>query len=348
MAKSSKKRILQGLRLIFFLGLGFFFIWLFLRNLTPEEKQQVVTHLKEANYFWIILSILFGFISNLSRSSRWKILLRTMGHNPRYGNVILSVFIAYFANLAIPRLGEVSRCLPLAKYEKIPFEKSFGTVVTERAFDLLVFFIIFVINVIIQFNKLWGYLQEKVFIPLTEKFTQLGTGMNILILLLVIAAGAGGLLFIMRNKNSAFIAKIRAMVTGFADGLKSIIYIKKPILFILHTLNIWFMYFLMTQIVFRSLPETAHLGPGAGMSVLMLGAIGIMLVQGGIGLYQTIVAEALTLYGIVSTTGYAMGWLLWSGQTVMIIIAGVISLILLPLLNKDHDAKTEIPPEVAQ
>jgi uncharacterized protein (TIRG00374 family) len=336
----SKKILPQILRLVFFLALGFFFIWLFLRNLSPEEKKEIIEHLKGANYFWILFSILFGFISNMSRSSRWKLMLKTMGYNPKYKNVFMSVFIAYFANLAIPRLGEVSRCLPLAKYEKIPFEKSFGTVVTERALDLVVFLVIFALNVILQFEKLWGYMQNKVFGPMEEMLSTLGTGINILILSVVILVGIGCIIFIMKNKNSKLIAKIREMIKGFADGLKSIIYIKKPVLFILHSLNIWFMYFLMTLIVFRCLPATAHLGPDAALSVLMLGSIGIMLVQGGIGLYPLIVAEALTLYGITSTTGYAMGWLLWSGQTAMVIIAGLVSLILLPLLNKKKNGET--------
>ncbi len=337
----SKNILPKIFRLVFFLGLGFFFIWLFLRNLSAEEKHEIIQHLKGANYYWILLSIVFGFTSNLSRSSRWKILLEPMGYKPRYHNVFMSVFIAYFANLAVPRLGEVSRCLPLARYENIPFEKSFGTVVTERAFDLIVFIIIFVINIILQFDKLWGYLQHKVFVPLVEKLESMGTGTNIIVFAVLLVVGVGGIIFIMKNRNSKLIAIVRNTMKGFADGLKSILYIKKPFLFIFHTINIWFMYFLMTLIVFRCLPATADLGPDAALSVLMLGSIGIMLVQGGIGIYPLIVAEALTLYGIVSTTGYAMGWLLWSGQTAMVIFAGLVSLILLPLVNKHYDRKTE-------
>lgn len=336
----SKKILPQVLRVVFFLALGFFFIWLFLRNLTPDEKHEIIAHLKEAKYGWILLSILFGFISNMSRSSRWKILMKTMGYNPRYHNVFMSVFIAYFANLAVPRLGEVSRCLPLAKYDKVPFEKSFGTVVTERAVDFIAFLIIFVVNVILQFDTLWSYLQEKVFIPMGEKFSSMSTGLNILIVCIIFGVLAGGLIFIMKNKKSGFIAKVREKVKGFADGLKSILYIKKPFAFIFHTLFIWFMYFMMTYVVFQALPDTVHLGADAVLSTLMLASIGMMVVQGGIGIYPLIVAEALTLYGIVSTTGYAMGWLLWSGQTASVIIAGLLSLIILPLVNKNNDGKT--------
>ena len=340
--KSSDKPrnlIRQILRIGFFLALGFFFIWLFLRNLSVDEKQEIILHLKSANYNWILLSIVFGFISNLSRSARWKILLEPMGYKPRYHNVFMSVFIAYFANLAVPRLGEVSRCLPLARYEKIPFEKSFGTVVAERALDMIVFLIMFAVNVMLQFDRLWGYLQENVFLPAQNKITDMSTATNIIILAVIVIVGIAVLIIIMKNQNSPFIEKIRNTIKGFVDGLKSIAYIKRPVLFIFHTLNIWFMYLMMTYVVFRCLPATASLGLDGAFSVLMLGSIGIMLVQGGIGLYPLIVAETLTLYGIVKTTGYAMGWLLWSGQTAMIIIAGVISLIVLPLVNKEKDEK---------
>lgn len=339
LSDKTRKNILQILRLLFFLGLGFFFIWLFLRNLSVEEKQDIIGNLKNANYNWILLSIVFGFISNMSRSARWKILMETMGYKPRFYNVFMSVFIAYFANLALPRLGEVSRCLPLAKYEKIPFEKSFGTVVTERAFDMIVFIILFVINVFLQFSRLWGYLEEKVLVPLQEKFTALSSLTNILILITIVLLGVAVLFLIFRNKNSKFLVKVKKTISGFADGLKSILYIKRPWAFILHTLNIWFMYLLMTVVVFRCLPATASLGVDAAFSVLMLGSIGIMVVQGGIGIYPAIVAETLTLYGVFKTTGYAMGWLLWTGQTSMIIIAGLISLVLLPIVNRKNHGK---------
>lgn len=336
-----RKNIIQIFKLLFFLGLGFFFIWLFLRNLSVEEKQDIITHLKNANYNWILLSMIFGFISNMSRSARWKILMEPMGYKPRFYNVFMSVFIAYFANLALPRLGEVSRCLPMAKYEKIPFEKSFGTVVTERAFDMIVFIILFVINVFLQFSRLWGYLEEKVLNPLQEKFMSLSSLTNILILVALLLLVAAALFFIFRNKNSKFLEKVKKTISGFADGLKSILYIKRPWTFIFHTLNIWFMYLLMTFVVFRCLPATASLGWDAAFSVLMLGSIGIIVVQGGIGIYPAIVAETLTLYGVFKTTGYAMGWLLWTGQTTMVILAGLISLVLLPIVNRKNDGKVK-------
>ena len=337
LSDKSRQNLIQILRLLFFLGLGFTFIWLFLRNLSVEEKQDIISNLKNANYYWILLSMIFGFISNMSRSARWKILMEPMGYNPRFHNVFMSVFIAYFANLALPRLGEVSRCLPLAKYEKIPFEKSFGTVVTERAFDMVIFIILFVINVFLQFSRLWGYLEEKVLDPLQEKFMSLSSLTNILILVVVLLLGTVALFLVFRNKNSKLLAKVKKTISGFADGLKSILYMKKPWVFIFHTLNIWFMYLLMTLVVFRCLPATASLGIDAAFSVLMLGSIGIILIQGGIGIYPAIVAETLTLYGVFKTTGYAMGWLLWSGQTIMVIIAGLISLVLLPIVNRKND-----------
>ncbi|MCK9167749.1 MAG: lysylphosphatidylglycerol synthase transmembrane domain-containing protein [Bacteroidales bacterium] len=335
--QTTKKQ--QVLRLLFFLALGFFFIWLFLRTLTSEEKHEIGLHLRNANYSWILLSVVFGLISNVSRAARWRLLLQPMGFNPRYSNMFLSVLIAYFANLALPRLGEVSRCLPLTRYEKIPFEKSFGTVVAERAFDMIIMVLLFVINILVQFSRLWGYLQTKVLLPLQEKLVSFGSRTHLIFFGVFLLAVLALLIFIMKNKNIRFISKIRKTISGFTDGLKSILYIKKPFAFILHTLNIWFMYLLMTLVVFQCLPETAQLGISGAFSVLMFGSIGIILVQGGIGIYPAIVAESLTLYGILRTTGYAMGWLLWSGQTAMIILAGLIAMILFPLINRKKNEK---------
>ena len=121
---------------------------------------------------------------------------------------------------------------------------------------------------------------------------------------------------------------------GFFEGMQSLVKIKKLWLFIFYSLAIWGLYLMMAYFVFFSMPETAGLGIDAGLATLVFGTIGIMLVQGGIGIYPVIVAETLLLYSVESTKGYALGWLIWSSQTITIILLGSVSLILLPLLNK--------------
>ncbi|MCD4737127.1 MAG: flippase-like domain-containing protein, partial [Bacteroidales bacterium] len=261
---------------------------------------------------------------------------------PRFWNTCFAVMIGYLANLALPRLGEVSRCGVLARYEKIPIQKSFGTVVTERGLDMVTFLLAFLINFIIHLNKNGLFKKTSVYQTAYEKYQQIenpdvifyvAAGFIVLVLVLF---------YKMRNKISHtwLYIKIREIVLGFFEGLKSLIKIQKPFWFIFHSLLIWLLYLLMTWVVFHSLPETNHLGLDVGLSILVFGSIGIMVIQGGIGIYPWIVAETLGVFGILYTTGYAMGWLLWSGQTLMIIGSGIAALIVLPIINNKKNETT--------
>jgi uncharacterized protein (TIRG00374 family) len=333
-----KKNIASALKVLFFLGLGIFFIWLFLRNLTPEQKQEIIVSLRHANYWWIIAAMFVGILSHAIRARRWMILMEPLGYKPRYINVFFAVFIGYFANLALPRLGEVSRCGVLTRYEKVPFNKSFGTVITERALDMGVFLLLFLVNLVAQASLLQYYIEEKVYKPFANKVESAGNKSPVWIYVLAALAVLAVVFYIFRQRfyHLKFVVKIRDMILGFLEGMKSLLMIKRPFEFALHTFLIWFCYFLMTYLVFFSLPATSGLGLGAGLAVLVFGSIGIILVQGGIGVYPAIVAETLFIYHILNTTGYAMGWLLWSCQTLLIVIVGSISLFLLHVVNKKN------------
>lgn len=337
-----KRALVTVAKLLFFLGIGIFFIWLFLRHLTPDEKKEIWESFGQANYSWILLSLVIGIFSHISRSIRWKMLMEPMGYRPRFKNVFFAVFIGYFANLALPRLGEVSRCGVLTRYERIPFQNAFGTVVTERAIDILTFVLLFLLNLALEFNKVYHYLSERIIAPLSGKFAALNhSGYLIYIMAAGFLVFLLALLYLRKKFNhTRLYKKIKEVILGFIEGLRSLTKIKQPGWFIFHSLLIWVLYFAMTYVVFQCLPETSGLPVSAGFAVFIFATIGVMLVQGGIGIYPAIVAETLFLYHIPETRGYAMGWLLWSGQTIMIVLAGIISLILLPLLNKSIHGKT--------
>lgn len=312
-----------------------------MHNLTADEKKDIYNSFLSANYWWIILSIFIGIFSHYSRAIRWKLLMEPMGYNPSLKNTFMAVMIGYFANLALPRLGEVSRCGILARYEKIPIQKSFGTVVTERAIDMISLMIAFLITFLLHLNKLSLFKQSKLFIKVSERYNQIENpgfiywiGFGIIALLIF-------LLYKTKHRlaNLAIYKSFKTLLLGFIEGLKSLTKLKKPYSFIFHSINIWVMYLLMAYVVFFSLPETSNLGLDVGLAVLVFGSIGIIIVQGGIGIYPWIVAETLLIFGVSQTKGYTMGWLLWSGQTIMIISFGIISMVLLPLLNrKSHES----------
>lgn len=338
-----KKNLFTAIKLLIFLAIGFFFIWIFLKDLSSEQKKQILDSFSRANYWWLILSFFIGLLSHVFRTLRWEMLIHTIGHKPQFKNTFLSLMIGYFANLAIPRLGEVSRCTILTKYEKIPFEKSFGTVIAERAFDLLTFLVLFFVNLLIQYKRISGYVYEHVYEPMSEKFAFIGKGY---VLYGFIAMVVLGLIFVFvfhkRLLKFNLYQKLIKVLLGFWDGLKSLAKVKNPLKFLLYTVLIWTMYLLMSYVCFFCLVDSSNLGLNAVLSVLVMGTIGIMVVQGGIGIYPVIVAETLTLYGITSIVGFALGWLIWGAQTFIIILAGIVSLILLPVLNRKENDKTGV------
>jgi uncharacterized protein (TIRG00374 family) len=336
-----KHKIFSGLKISFFLGIGFLFIWLFVRTLTPDQIDEVIQSFKRADYGIISLAILIGITSHGLRAWRWKILMEPLGYKPRYTNVFFAVFIGYLANTAVPRLGEVSRCGVLTRYEQIPFNKSFGTVISERALDMIVFILLFFFNLALQFQLLKDYIYDRIYMPLFGKFIAAGNLSLWFYSVFFFGVVLIGILYLFRKRfyHLKFVIKIRDMIKGFLEGMKALIQLRQPWLFSALTFSIWLCYFLMSYLVFFSLPETSSLSPNAGLAVLVFGSVGIMVVQGGIGVYQAIAAETLMLYGISSTTGYAMGWLLWSSQTALIIFMGLASMMLVPFYNRWKNAK---------
>ncbi len=335
-----KKTFINVLKVTFFLGLGIFFIWLFMHNLTPEEKKEIYDSFINANYYWILVSFVFATLSHISRTLRWLILLEPMGYVPRKKNAFLAIMIGYFANLALPRLGEITRCGILTKYEKIPLQKSFGTVVTERGLDVLMLGLIAIISFFVHIDKLKLFKESGLYRNIAENYGKIENPNTIFYSIIVGVVILVFLFIKFKHKIShlKFYIKVKNIFLGFLEGIKSLATIKKPFWFIFHTVFIWTMYLAMTWIIFYCLPETSHLDIGVGLAVLVFGSIAIVLVQGGIGIYPWIVAEILALFAISSTTGYALGWLLWTGQTVMVIIFGLISMILLPIINNKPNA----------
>lgn len=340
-----KKKIFSAFKILFFLSIGIFFIWIFLRKLSPDQKLEIWDSFIHADFSWLLLALVIGVLSHLVRTLRWQILLEPLGYKPRLSITFSAVMIGYLANMALPRLGEVTRCGVLNKYEKIPITKSIGTVIVERSVDIVLFILLFFINLFIFFDKINQYATDKIFTPLNAKFQFEGDFSNFILIAAAIVAVVILIFFILKRytRNTRFYLKMREIANGFWHGLWAITRIKRPFTFVFYSLGIWALYFLMVWVCVFSLPQTAHLGIGAGLSMLIFGSIGIMIVQGGIGIYPAIIAEVLLLYHIPTTTGYALGWLTWTAQTLMIVIAGFASLIILPIIQKQKNYAA--PPE---
>ncbi len=333
-------RVATFVKFAIFLGLGLVIIWLSLRGLTPDEKIQILHSFRIANYNWVILTIVMGITSHILRALRWKLFFEPLGYNPSLKNTFFAVMVGYFANMAFPRLGEVTRCGILTRYEKIPFNKSFGTVVTERAIDMILFIFLFFLMIFTQASTIGHFLNTNIYPKLADKFEN-----PIFSRVFIFSSISLGIIFIaliylLRKKieASSIFHKVKNLILGFWEGLKSLSQINKPWLFVFYSLTIWALYFFMIYVCFFCFTDTSSLSPGAGLSALVLGSVGIMVTPGGIGLYPAIIQETMLLYGIVRTTGLALGWISWTAQTSMILVIGGISLILLSF-NKQKDGK---------
>ena len=318
-----------------FLGFGIFIAWWFIKDLDAESRQQMVASFRNANYGIVGIALILGVLSFWIRAKRWQMQMESMNYFPKPKNVVMAVMVGYFANLAFPRLGEVVRCGLLDKHEKIPTAKTIGTVITERLLDTVCFFILLIWVLAIQFSLLSDYAMEN-FTGLYEKFTN-----PEFIKKLVILAGFGILafaffIFFLRKKiaHTKLYLKVKELILHLWEGLISLKNIKQPGLFIAYTFAVWGCYFLMAYIVFFAVKETSGLPMSAGLACLVFGTIGMVVTPGGLGLYPVVIAATLILYGIPETVGFALGWLIWASQNIIIVLGGLASLILMPMVNR--------------
>jgi len=314
-----KKSHSKILKLLLPILLAVFFGWYTFTKISVED---IVPYFKNANYWWIALGIFLGFLSHLSRAYRWQFMLNPMGYSIKYPNSIMAVFIAYFANYGIPRSGEVLRAAVATNYEKVPFEKSFGTIVGERIADLVVMGLIIVITLFFQFDFIFNLLSEK-FNP-----TKIVLGIALVFVVIVL------FVFYVKKAKSKFANKIKTFVKGLIEGVTSIFKMKKKWAFIFHTLFIWLMYILMFYITTFAVPELHDIPIIAVVIAFISASFTIAATNGGIFFYPLAVYAAFSLFGLEKEPSIAFGWIIWTSQTIMIIFCGILSFVFLPIYNR--------------
>jgi uncharacterized protein (TIRG00374 family) len=307
------------------IALGVFLIWYSVSKFTPSDIQSIKTSFATANYWWVALSLFFGVLSHLSRAYRWQFLLEPLGYKPRFANSVMTVLIAYLLNLFIPRSGEIARAVSIKKYEKIPLESAIGTIVAERVADVIMLLSITGIAFFLQTELLASYLFKEN----GESSIYLKITFLVLFPLLGIAT-----YYFLKKSTHPFIQKIFKFIKGLIDGIKSIITMKKKWAFLFHTVFIWFMYVLMFYTVTFALPETTNLPFAAIIVAFVVGGFSMALTNGGLGTYPVFVASALILYNIDDNPARAFGWIMWTAQTLMVIIFGGLSFLLIPIYNR--------------
>ena len=299
--------------------MGVILVWY---SLSKISFQELLQYFKEANYVYIVLGLFFGLLSHLSRAYRWKFMIEPMGYKLRMPNSVMAVFAAYLVNYTIPRAGEFVRGSILTNYEGVPFEKGFGTIVAERIADLLVMMLIILITLFLEFQFIYEFFSAR-FHPLNILL-----GMAILIVLSIVLMA-----FIKRN-TSKFAIKIKSFIRGLIEGATTIFKMEKKWAFIFHTLFIWGMYVLMFYVTTFAIEETNNLPFTAILIGFISASFSIAATNGGIGSYPVAVYIAFSMFSIPKEPSIAFGWIMWSSQTLMIIILGGLSLIYLPIYNR--------------
>lgn len=324
-----KQKVFKATKVLIFFIIGVLIFWVLYKDQDIDRIKSVLTN--DVNYFWIWVSLFLGLLSHISRAIRWRYLIEPMGYKPRLINTFFAVMIGYIMNLVIPRMGELSKCGVLARYEKISFARLVGTMITERIFDLLALGFFTLLMIFTQFRHVLRFLKEH---PEVEsKLISLATspiliGGSILLLISLI-------IFWKKIKKSKFFRKIENTATHFKEGILSVRYIRNKGSFLFHTVFIWLMYYLMLYVAFFAFDFTAGLSPLAGLTTFVMASFGMVApVQGGIGAWHFMTRESLFLYGIPYENGIIFAFLAHGIMTLMVIVLGLFSLMALPFVNR--------------
>lgn len=304
--------------------LGIFLIWYVFQSFSKEQLEETKQYFADANYSWVLLSVFLSFLSHLTRSYRWNLMLEPMGYKPKLMNNFLAISVGYLFNIFIPRSGEVSRAVVLDKYEKVPFQKGFGTIITERVVDLLFLLLFTTTAVLLEYNKLYTFVIEKIPSGIITKIV-----FGIIIMLLAIPAY---LIFSKSKINK----KIKSFVFGLKEGIFSILKMKQKASFIFLSFLIWILYVLSFYTAFQSLPATAAAPFGIVIISFVIGSFTLTFTHNGFGAYPAAMAAILFIFGIAKTAGIAIGWIIWTSNIVSLLLIGIFALLVLPLYNKSH------------
>ncbi len=318
------KKLLSVLKVLVSVLLAAILLYLVFKNIDWVEFWEKA---KTVDLMWVFLSVGISLIAFFARAYRWNILLEPLGYNLKTSRTTLAVMIGYLANLAIPRLGEISRCGVLNRNDNVNMAHGIGSVVVDRIIDLIVLFLLIFLGLVIEYDQITLFLNQA--------YADLELPSYVIYILIALALLGIGFLIYVVTKRHTMTGKFAELIKGFVDGLLSLSKIKNVPGFLISTLIIWLVYYAMAYVVVFALPETSGLDLGAGLLLLVTGGIALSIpVQSGFGTYHGMVAGLLLLYNIDKTTGLFFATLLHTSQIVSIAIFGTVALVLSALLRK--------------
>ena len=303
--------------------IGIACIYYSLTTLNENDIDAIIVSFNNAKYRWVIFGVILGALSHLSRSYRWRYLLEPLGYKISFLNSVLAIFSGYLINYTIPRSGDIARGTIVYKYEKIPIDKAIGTIVAERAIDVLCIGFLIIIGLIINYELI------------SEKLYEASSFINFKLIILILIIGVLIFIYLMRTKNQTYsiITKIQDFFKGLYQVFIIIFQLENKLLFIFHSIFIWLMYVLMFYVTSLAVSELPELSFATMLISFILASLTIVFTPGGIGAYPLAVQLSLSWFGIGAVSSLSFGWIMWTSQTLMIIIFGGLSLIILPFVN---------------
>jgi glycosyltransferase 2 family protein len=320
-----KKSFFTVFQYVFFFALGILFVWLTIKDISQQDWQHIKNSVIHARH-WVIAPVLLMLLAaHYLRALRWKLLMEPLGYHPTNFNAWAAVMIGYLVNAGVPRLGEVVKCTLLAKYENVRADKLVGTIVVERIIDVVCLIIVFFLALLLQGHIIGDYFAELFSGLFRAGGSELSKERLLITLFIAILFLMLAWWLLRRFGHIDMVARVKKVIGGVGHGLSSVAHMQKKWLFLFYTFLIWVFYLLSTTLGLYALQETDHLGLLGGLTTLVMGSVGMILTPGGIGAYPLLVAKLMELYGLeFKTVGTALGWLLWSAQTVIILVGGLV------------------------
>ena len=307
-----------------FLVIGIILLYWQCSGLSVEQKVELGESLRHPPLLAMGITFFMGLLAVISRGIRWNLLLEPMGYKASVKNSISSVALGYLANIMIPRSGELARCTALHSTDHIPIDKLFGTVIIERIIDFVMLFLFLSIALISNFNSVVKFFSV----------IKLPGGSPLVMLILALGVLFIGLLVIIKRKSASkgknsIYSKILNFIRGIIDGIKSIKSMERRAAFLAHTFFIWLMYFFMSYFVFVSLVKEIKFFQG--LWVMVSGGFGMVFPSpNGIGSYHLAVEAGFESIGFTDKAlNTAVAWIIWTTQTIMLILSGIIGSILI-------------------
>ena len=317
-----KNHLSKWLSIIIPIALGIGIIAYQYNKFTEAQISEIEGYFKNANYYYVILAVFIGFVGNATRAYRWKYMLDHLGYESSFANNFMAVNIGYLLNLTVPKSGEITRAVIVKKYNNIPFDKGFGTIVAERIIDMFFLLFFMLLAVVLQFKIVKEFILDKM--PLH------------LIAILLLAGTLCFIAFILVYNYSKMkiVTLFKEKISGLKEGLLSVVHMEKKWRYFFQTILIWGSYILTYYVATKAISETSILTIGAIITSFVVGSIAIAFTNSGFGAYPFLTSKVLLFYAIAEPIGTAFGWIIWTSQMLLVLILGLLSFLFLPILNR--------------